>query len=264
MIPPTSIDGTDITGATIDGQDVQEITVDGQTVFTAVVDNIILDDFADNVLTGRDTTVAKEINESAEIFRPEWTVLSAGGTADVSNSTYRAYYDGDNDTKLVGVTIDTGKGDGDFSNTKVNFTMINYDDPGTAQQNNTNRMIITPSQFVDGDLQNSGDGFQNSVFFYDNKALGLHRLTVYVNGTRYRNNVSGPSSNQDITVQLDYTVSPARARLFYDSTEIVSEPEIPTLNDMYWFIGGTDTGPASGLGGVHLETDAVKMFDPTI
>jgi len=36
MIPPTSIDGTDITGATIDGTDVQEITVDGQTVFTAV------------------------------------------------------------------------------------------------------------------------------------------------------------------------------------------------------------------------------------
>jgi len=33
---PTSIDGTDITGATIDGTDVQEITVDGQTVFTAV------------------------------------------------------------------------------------------------------------------------------------------------------------------------------------------------------------------------------------
>ena len=35
MIPPTSIDGTDITGATIDGTDVQEITVDGQTVFSA-------------------------------------------------------------------------------------------------------------------------------------------------------------------------------------------------------------------------------------
>jgi len=32
---PTSIDGTDITGATIDGQDVEEITVDGQTVFSA-------------------------------------------------------------------------------------------------------------------------------------------------------------------------------------------------------------------------------------
>jgi len=33
--PPTSIDGTDITGATIDGQEVQEITIDGDTVFTA-------------------------------------------------------------------------------------------------------------------------------------------------------------------------------------------------------------------------------------
>jgi len=36
MMPPTSIDGTNITGATIDGTDVQEITVDGQTVFQAV------------------------------------------------------------------------------------------------------------------------------------------------------------------------------------------------------------------------------------
>jgi len=35
MMPPTSIDGTDITGATIDGTDVEEITVDGQTVFSA-------------------------------------------------------------------------------------------------------------------------------------------------------------------------------------------------------------------------------------
>jgi hypothetical protein len=33
--PPTSIDGTDITGATIDGQAVQEITIDGQIVFKA-------------------------------------------------------------------------------------------------------------------------------------------------------------------------------------------------------------------------------------
>jgi len=42
MIPPTSIDGTDITGATIDGTDVQEITLDGQTVFTAGPDIVAL------------------------------------------------------------------------------------------------------------------------------------------------------------------------------------------------------------------------------
>jgi hypothetical protein len=35
MTPPTSIDGTDITGATIDGQDIEEITVDGDVVFSA-------------------------------------------------------------------------------------------------------------------------------------------------------------------------------------------------------------------------------------
>jgi len=48
MIPPTSIDGTDISGATIDGQDVQQITVDGQTVFTAGPDfPFIIDNFED-------------------------------------------------------------------------------------------------------------------------------------------------------------------------------------------------------------------------
>src|SRR6056297_2864362 len=40
MIPPTSIDGTDITGATIDGTDVQEITVDGDVVFSAGPSNL--------------------------------------------------------------------------------------------------------------------------------------------------------------------------------------------------------------------------------
>jgi len=47
MMPPTSIDGTDITGATIDGTDVTEITVDGDTVFSAVK---IVDDFEDGNL----------------------------------------------------------------------------------------------------------------------------------------------------------------------------------------------------------------------
>jgi len=45
---PTSIDGTDITGATIDGTDVTEITVDGQTVFSA--ETIIEDNFSTNTI----------------------------------------------------------------------------------------------------------------------------------------------------------------------------------------------------------------------
>jgi len=43
MIPPTSIDGTDITGATIDGTDVQEITVDGDVVFQSIVISNLVD-----------------------------------------------------------------------------------------------------------------------------------------------------------------------------------------------------------------------------
>jgi len=43
MIPPTSIDGTDITGATIDGTDVTEITVDGDVVFQSIVISNLVD-----------------------------------------------------------------------------------------------------------------------------------------------------------------------------------------------------------------------------
>jgi hypothetical protein len=70
--PPTSIDGTDITGATIDGQEVKQITVDGDTVFTAFPDSLIshykfeqnvLDSVGENDLTnngsGAFTTASK-------------------------------------------------------------------------------------------------------------------------------------------------------------------------------------------------------------
>ena len=74
MIPPTSIDGTDITGATIDGTDVQEITVDGQTVFSAVqpIDVYLEDDFNDNKLTNRTGTNTGIYNGVTGTFRPEY------------------------------------------------------------------------------------------------------------------------------------------------------------------------------------------------
>ena len=85
--PPTSIDGTDITGATIDGQEVQEITIDGQTVFSAGPDNgIYLDDWADNLLTNRDGYGETELDQAvvepdaseteySGPVRPEWTTF---------------------------------------------------------------------------------------------------------------------------------------------------------------------------------------------
>jgi len=90
---PTSIDGTDITGATIDGTDVQEITVDGQTVFSAGPSNgVYLDDFADGKLSSRDSysdtglTPASLEPASSDFgppVRPEWTPT---GSPNVVNS----------------------------------------------------------------------------------------------------------------------------------------------------------------------------------
>jgi len=70
--PPTSIDGTDITGATIDGQDVKEITIDGQVVFTAIPDSgVARYNFEDD----SDTTTATDTfnNNDGTINGPTYT-----------------------------------------------------------------------------------------------------------------------------------------------------------------------------------------------
>ena len=65
MIPPTSIDGTDITGATIDDTDVQEITVDGDVVFSAGPDfPLVVDDFESGNLNDYTNTSGFTISSS--------------------------------------------------------------------------------------------------------------------------------------------------------------------------------------------------------
>jgi len=91
MIPPTSIDGTDITGATIDGTDVQEITVDGQTVFSASLD--VTQDFEDgNVndwvgINGTTTSI-----DSTEVNTGSYAMFV---DATLNNNSFEngAYYD---------------------------------------------------------------------------------------------------------------------------------------------------------------------------
>jgi len=83
--PPTSIDGTGISGVTIDGQEVQKITIDGNTVFGGIPDSDVYlhDDFEDNKLTNRDGSGTTTYNGVQGIFRPEWTLDT--GTETVSN-----------------------------------------------------------------------------------------------------------------------------------------------------------------------------------
>jgi len=85
---PTSIDGTDITGATIDGTDVTEITVDGDTVFSAFSgpdDQIYLhDDYNDNKLSSRDNSDTVTYKGVTGVYRPEWTTFDSLNLPSVS------------------------------------------------------------------------------------------------------------------------------------------------------------------------------------
>jgi len=110
MIPPTSIDGTDITGATIDGTDVQEITVDGDVVFSAGPD-IPEDPVAQSSLiawypfanaasdvTAGDSSFGDTTDYSGTVNGA--TQQASGGVVDIFNQTENSEYyafDGSND-----------------------------------------------------------------------------------------------------------------------------------------------------------------------
>jgi hypothetical protein len=118
--PPTSIDGTDITGATIDGQDVQEITIDGQTVFTAgpVAQSNLLawwrmgDDSGDAL---KDSATTTDFGDSTPYdfveegqSTNETNTLQNGGVTDIetgaNSSAYDMIADGNLDSPLTNLT----------------------------------------------------------------------------------------------------------------------------------------------------------------
>jgi len=110
MIPPTSIDGTDITGATIDGTDVQEITVDGDVVFSAeqlpvAYSNLVAwyparnsgaDATAGDTNSGDSTDYGGTLGSGASI-------VSGGGVTDLdTGANSDAFdFDGSNDAEVV-------------------------------------------------------------------------------------------------------------------------------------------------------------------
>jgi hypothetical protein len=128
MIPPTSIDGTDITGATIDGTDVQEITVDGQTVFTArpgLGDLVAAGDLIawyPMQNTNNDTSIAVDETKSGGL-------LDTAGITVGDSSDYSA-------TAVGNISYDTGSGvydldsgaknNGSYDSTPINGRLVNF------------------------------------------------------------------------------------------------------------------------------------------
>jgi len=121
--PPTSIDGTDITGATIDGQEVQEITIDGQTVFTAVpVSGLLRYPFENE---NNDTSVAEDVFGDNDGTVTGATHNASGGQ---DGGGYYEFTGKDSDDKIrtsnADAEFDFGTS-GDFS-----FTLwVDFDDP---------------------------------------------------------------------------------------------------------------------------------------
>jgi len=123
MIPPTSIDGTDITGATIDGQDVEEITVDGQTVFTAGVPGLI-DNFEDgnfNEYTGQ--TSSYSIINSGNLEGSRFLkYVSSGNDDEIFSSSGLDNYPQLGDTfQFLFDTTSAGRGGFFFGDDQNNF-----------------------------------------------------------------------------------------------------------------------------------------------
>jgi len=82
MMPPTSIDGTDITGATIDGTDVQEITVDGDTVFTAGPSNPVAEANLEHWIQFRGSANDLKGNMGTLVANGNPTIQASGGVDD--------------------------------------------------------------------------------------------------------------------------------------------------------------------------------------
>jgi len=133
MMPPTSIDGTDITGATIDGTDVTEITVDGDTVFTAGLPDSadILVDY-DVSATSSTNSIPDTTGNQPDATGDTYTTTTANGvrtsiefgTANTNLNVFTMYIQSSGFTHRVN-SVDTFSGL-NTTNTNADFTEIYF------------------------------------------------------------------------------------------------------------------------------------------
>jgi len=189
---PTSIDGTDITGATIDGTDVQEITVDGDTVFTSSIASE-----ADSKLfrrwrveqsgstlvesvTGDDGTLNGNVSKTSGNFVQGFGLDSPGGSSDFVELSKLGGNFGDFllSPHAVAFTFKTTSGD-------ASFMGQNYAQGGNYVTWNMGSHLGTlgrSSGQLAFDLQGPTDGVaQTNNEFNDGN---FHRVVYNMTGTR--------------------------------------------------------------------------------
>jgi hypothetical protein len=228
MTPPTSIDGTEITGATIDGTEVQEITVDGNTVFTGLPDvpqngNLVsVWPIDDNDSTVTDTVGPNDGTNVGGTFKPESTL--------------------DQDFALEIL-------EDDFVSTP--FDMGGFSDFSTS--------ILVNLNVVDGSLQNfmaAGVGSGNSPMIFRS-----FQNVVQVGINSFSEQVNYPNSdltvgdwqlhsftfdgNNDMTIYLDGTKKDTI------NTSFSSLEPAPTSEPFY--IGNSQTDTTRGTNGLVAQ-----------
>jgi len=215
-MPPTSIDGTDITGATIDGQDVQEITVDGQTVFSAqtlpvAYSNLVawypFDSAEYGGSNADDVTALFNSGQSGDSIAYDGTVgsgvsyVSSGGVNDINAGANSGAFDFSDDFINIGSSV--------FDSTSAFTITCWFDDDGNTDflwSNNDNddgaRCLINANGNLNFTLENNGTrnvsdvsmpgaGYNFAGFVSD----GSGNTEIYINnGSSPVATSSGPTS----------------------------------------------------------------------
>jgi len=213
---PTSIDGTDITGATIDGTDVQEITVDGQTVFSAetlpvAYSNLIAWYPFDSAEYGGANAddVTAIIGGSGDDTAYDGTVFgatyqSSGGVTDINAGVNSGTFDFTGDPDKIEVSVSPGDLDGFSGITAIAWTNVDNFQQGANARNSIlgkyydgsdrsyflrwenddlRALVATDSSNANNDATASNVGTENTWIHCAFTWSGsTNTITVYVNG----------------------------------------------------------------------------------
>jgi len=229
-MPPTSIDGTDITGATIDGTDVQEITVDGQTVFTSApqinlpvaYSNLVAwypfdsatygGSNADDVTailggSGDDTAYDGAVSGA--------TYQSSGGVTDISGGANSGAYEFDGSNDNIDLPNLGFSGSTDISVTFwVNIDDLNKDNAffwfGNASPDQGFLINNRPSKFqvafLFNDFNISPTFLTTNAWFHVGVTFdgSTNELNVYADGSFVASNTMGTPNWQDSDYSIAY------------------------------------------------------------
>jgi len=244
MIPPTSIDGTDITGATIDGTDVEEITVDGDVVFTsappAIPSGAVAHyQFEDNTNTSTATD----------------SVGSNDGT--ITGATYETGKVGSFALEFTGGSQYVDLGDTNFFE-NTDFTAAFWLNLNTIPTNANKYYTLAPGY---------DDITHPPHIFYDNNNLtnsdGIAIRSFDGNNVDFINSNVSHSVGSWVHVAISLDNSNGSVNIWIDNSKEVNGATLNNLttNNQDYYIGAYNSGNGTdeeGLGGLM---DDVVVYD---